>query len=110
MSTDNIQTVADEPSHLLDGLQDLLQRQTELAQQGKIGDVELLSKQASSVVERIVETGILELPEFENRGGQLQELYEELRLTITAQEADITQKLRRIGKAKKTVRAYRSNI
>jgi len=110
MSTDNIQTVADEPSHLLDSLQGLLQRQTKLAQQGKIGDMELLSKQASSVVERIVETGILELPEFENRRGQLQELYEELRLTITAQEADITQKLRWIGKAKKTVRAYRSNI
>jgi hypothetical protein len=110
MGTDNIRTIADEPLHLLDDLQGLLERQTKLAQQGKIGDVQLLSKQACPVVERIAETGILELPKFKNRREQLQKLYEDLCLTITAQEADITEKLRQIGKAKKTVRAYRSNI
>ena len=110
MSTDNIQTIVNEPLHLVDDLQNLLEKQTRLARQGKIGDVELLSRQAGSIVARLAETGILELPEFENRRGQLQELYEQLRLTIAAQEADITEKLRQIGKAKKTVRAYRSNI
>ena len=110
MSSDNIQIIVEEPLHLLDDLQGLLERQTKLAQQGKIGDMELLSKQAGSVVEKIADTGILELPEFENRRGQLQKLYEQLCLTITAQEADITEKLRRVRKGKKTVGAYRSNI
>ena len=109
MSTDNIQTIVDEPLHLLDDLQSLLEKQTKLAQQGKIGDVELLSEQASSVVERIARTGILELPKFKNRRGQLQKLYEELCLTITAQEAEITEKLRHVRKGKKTIRTYRSN-
>jgi len=109
MSTDNTENIADEPSHLLDDLQALLERQTKLAQQGKIGDVELLSKEASSVVERLAETGILELPEFKNRRGQLQKLYEELCLTITGQQADITEKLRHVRKGKKTIRTYRSN-
>ena len=110
MSTDEIQTIADTPSDLLDNLQGLLERQTKLAQQGKVSDVELLSTQAGSVVERIAETGILELPEFRNRRRQLQRLYKELCLTITAQETDISEKLRQIGKGKKTIRAYRSNI
>jgi hypothetical protein len=110
MSTDNIQILPDEPLHLLDDLQGLLREQIKLAQQGKIGDVELLSKQASSVVERLAETGILELPEFENRRGQLQKLYEELRLTVAAQEADIAERLKQVRKGRKTIRAYRSNI
>lgn len=110
MSTDEIQTIADEPLHLLDNLQALLERQTKLAQQGKIGDVELLSKQAGSVVERIAEIGIFELPEFRSRRRQLQKLYEELCLTITVQQAHITQRLSHVHKGKKTIGTYLSNI
>ena len=110
MTNDDIETIADRPSDLLDSLQGLLERQTKLAQQGKIGDVELLSRQAGSVVERIAETGILELPKFKNRREQLQKLYEELCLTVTAQEADITQRLSHIRKGKKTIKIYRGTI
>lgn len=109
MSTDNIQTIADEPLHMLKDLQSLLEEQTKLARQGKIGDVELLSKKASSVVERLAETGILGLPEFENRRGQLQKLYTELCLAITAQQADVSQRLSHVRKGKQTIRAYHSN-
>ena len=109
MGTDNIRTIADEPLHLLDDLQGLLERQTKLAQQGKIGDVQLLSKQACPVVERIAETGILELPKFKNRRAQLHRLYADLRLAITAQQADITQRLSHVRKGKRTIRTYRGN-
>jgi len=37
-------------THLLDDLQDLLEKQIELAQQGNISGVEVLSKQANSLV------------------------------------------------------------
>ena len=109
MSTDNIQTIVDEPLHLLDDLQSLLEEQTKLTRQGKIGDVELLGEQISSVVERIAETGILELPKFKNRRAQLHRLYADLRLAITAQQADITQRLRHVRKGKRTIRTYRGN-
>jgi hypothetical protein len=109
MSTDKIKTLADEPLHLLDDLQSLLEKQTKLTQQGKIGDVEVLSRQAESVVEKIAQTGILELLEFRNRRRRLQESYEELRLTITAQQADIAQRLSHVRKGKQTIRTYRSN-
>jgi hypothetical protein len=87
-----------------------LEKQTKLARQGKIGDVELLSRQASSVVKRLAETGILELPEFRNRRRRLQESYKELRLTITAQQADITERLNHVRRGKKAVGIYRGNI
>jgi hypothetical protein len=109
MSTDNTETIADEPLHLLDDLQSLLEKQTKLAQRGNIGDVELLSKQASSIVGKIAQAGILQSPKFKNQRGQLRKLYEELCLTITAQEADITEKLNHVRKGRKTIRTYRSN-
>jgi len=100
----------DKQIHLLDDLQSLLEKQIELVQQGNISGVEILSKQASSLVVEIAQTGILELREFKNRREQLQKLYDSLLLAITAQRADISEKLSRVRKGKKTVGIYRSNI
>jgi len=100
----------DKQIHLLDKLQSLLEKQIELARQGNISKVEILSKQAGSVVGKIAQTGVLELPEFKNRQGQLQKLYEDLCLAITAQKAGTTEELSRVRKGKKTVEVYRSNI
>jgi len=100
----------DKQIHLLDDLQSLLEKQIELVQQGNISGVEILSKQASSLVVEIAQTGILELREFKNRREQLQKLYDSLLLAITAQRADIAEKLSRVRKGKKTIGIYRSNI
>lgn len=100
----------DKKTHLLDDLQSLLEKQMELAQQDNISGVEVLSKQASSLVVEIAQTGILELREFKNRREQLQKLYDSLLLAITAQRADISEKLSRVRKGKKTIGIYRSNI
>jgi hypothetical protein len=95
---------------LLDELQSLLEKQIELAQHGNISDVEVLSKQVSSLVERIVQAGILGLAEFENRREQLQKLYKDLCLAVTAQRAETAERLGRVRKGKKTIAAYRGNI
>ncbi len=100
----------DKQIDLLDELQNLLEKQIELALHGNISDVELLSKQASSLVERIVQAGILGLAEFGNRREQLQKLYKDLCLTVTAQRADISEKLSRVRKVRKTIETYRENI
>jgi hypothetical protein len=110
MSTDSIQTVMDEPLHLLDDLLSLLETQIKLVRQGKTGDVELLSQQASSFVERIAQMAILELPEFKNRRGQLQKLYTQLCLAIAAQEADVTKTLSHIRRGRKAIKIYRNRI
>ena len=100
----------DKQMHLLDNLQSLLEKQIKLAQQGNISDVEALSRQAGSLVGKIVQTGIFEMAEFENRRKQFQKLYKDLRLAITAQKADSAEKLNRVRRGKKTIKTYRSNI
>ncbi|MFB0524942.1 MAG: hypothetical protein ACETVZ_05335 [Phycisphaerae bacterium] len=110
MCADNIKIIPDRQLHLLDELQSLLEKQIELARQGSIIDMERLSSQASSLVEKITQAGILELSEFKNRREHLQKLYEDLCLALTAQKADIAEKLSQVRKVKKTIGTYRTNI
>jgi len=100
----------DKQIHLLDDLQSLLEKQTELAQQGNISEVEVLSKQAGSLVAEITQAGFLELAEFKNRRERLQKLYDGLCLAFAAQKASVAEELNRVHKARKTIGTYRSNI
>ncbi len=110
MSTDSVEIIPDGQIHLLDELQSLLEKQIELARQSNINEIEVLSKQASSLVGKIARSGVLESSEFNNRREQLRKLYDSLCLAITAQRADVGEKLSRVRKGKKTIEAYRSNI
>ena len=94
----------------LDVLENLLESQIELAQQGNIGDVELLRKQADSLVEKITQEDFLESPEFQNRREKLKKLYGNLCLALTAAKADTSAKINQVGKGRKTIKTYRSNI
>ena len=97
-------------SSALDDLQSLLEKQIELAQQGNVSEVEVLNEQAGSLVEKTIQMGILESPEFKSRREQLQKLYSRLCLAVTAQRADVAEKLSRVRKGKKTIETYHSNI
>ncbi len=113
MSTNNTDVIGDNQIHLLDELQTLLEKQVEMAKQGNIRDVELLSEKSGSLVEKIAQTGILDPadPAFDEvRREQLQKLYEDLCLAVTAQKAGVREELSRVRKGKKTVQAYRSHI
>ncbi len=102
----------DKQIHMLDELQSLLEEQIKLAQRGNPASkrIEVLSKQADSLVGRIVQSGILESAEFKNRREHLKKLYDTLRLAIAAQKADTSTKLNQIRRGKKTIETYRSNI
>jgi len=95
---------------LLDDLQVLLEKQIGLAKADNISKVEVLGEQAGFLVEKITQTGILELPEFENRREQLQKLYDGLCLAIAAQKHETIEKLSQVRKGKKTIAAYRGSI
>lgn len=113
MSRKNSEAIGDNPKHLLDELQTLLEKQVETARQGKIRDVEVLSKQAGSLSEKIAQTGILDPADLafnEVRREKLQKLYEELCLAITDQKAEVSKELSRVRKGKKTIQTYRSHI
>ena len=102
----------DKQIHMADELLSLLEEQIKLVQQGNRAgkQIELLSKQADSLVGKIAQSGILESVEFRNRREHLKKLYDTLCLTITAQKADTSAKLNQIRTGKKTIRIYRSNI
>jgi len=102
--------IPDENTHLLDELQKMLEKQKELVHQGGIIDSERLSAQASRLVGKIVQAGILELSEFKNRREHLQKLYQDLCLAITTECADIAEKLSQVRKGKKIIQIYRKNI
>ena len=91
-------------------LKSLLKRQIGLARKGNIKEVEVLSEQASSLVEKVKLSGVLESAEHKSQLEQLQKLYQELCLVITAQQARTTEELKRIRKGKRTIAAYRGNI
>lgn len=110
MSTDSAEIIPDGQIHLLNELQGLLEKQRELARQGNINEIEVLSKQASSLVSKIARSGVLESSEFNNRREQLQKLYDGLCLAITAQKANVSKKLSQVRKGRKMLGAYRSSF
>jgi len=98
--------IIDEQIHLLDELQNVLDKQIELVRQGGLSNLETLSRDANSLVEKIVQTGILELSEYRYWRERLQKLYDNLCLAITAQKTDTAERLSRVHKGKKLLDAY----
>ncbi len=110
MSADSVEIIPDGQIHLLDELQSLLEKQIELARQGNINEIEVLSKQASSLVGKITRSGVLESSEFKSQHEQLRKLYQDLCLALTTQQVETAEELSRVRKGKKTIETYRSNI
>ncbi len=110
MSINSVEIIPDKQKELLYELQSLLEKQIELARQGNINGIEALSKQAGSLVEKISRFGFFESSEFIIQREQLRKLYQDICLTLIAQQAETTKELRRVRNGKKTVAAYRGNI
>jgi hypothetical protein len=109
MNTDGSETIPDKQIYLNE-LQNMLEKQIELARQGNVNEIEALSKQASYLVEKIAKMGILESPEFKNQHKLFRKLYQDLYLALTAQQAENTKELTRIRRGKKTIATYGKNI
>lgn len=100
----------DEHMYLLDNLQSLLEKQTEVARRGDFGRVEVLAEQAGSVVEKIVKIKTFDQPEFDDRRKHLVKLYKKLELMLAAGKASVGKQLRQIGNVKKTIKVYHNSI
>jgi len=100
----------DKQTLLLQDLRAFLEKQIDLANQGGIKDVEAVCEQADSLVAKIARSRILQRPEFQTERRQLQKLYTDLFLALTAQKAETAKQLTLLHKGKKTLRVYRSNI
>jgi hypothetical protein len=113
MSTTHSEIISNDRINLLDELQVLLERQIELARQGRLGEFEALSRQADALVGKIIQTGTLDPSEAfcdVGRRKQLKRLYEDLCLTITAQKAGVCENISQVRKGKRTIQAYRGHV
>ena len=110
MAANSVKHVSKEAENLLNDLQNLLKKQIKLAHKGDIIGVESLSRQANSLVEKNMQSGILEQADLKNQREKLQKLYEQLSLIISAQIAKTEEQINRIRKGKKLIGGYRKNI
>ena len=110
MNLKSVENNLDEQRRLLSELQHLLEKQIELAHQGDIAGVERIVEQANILVEEVSQMGTLEWVQFRSQRTRLQKLYEASSLALTAQKADIAEKLSHVRKGKKTIEAYHSSI
>jgi hypothetical protein len=97
----------DEQMRLLDDLQGLLEKQMEMVRRGNLRRVEALAEQANSIVARIVQTRMLEHPEFDGRRENLTKLYKKLELMLATGKDAVNRQIRRVGSGRKTLQAYR---
>ena len=113
MTAGNNEVINDNPQRLLDELRALLEKQVALARRGSIGEVEVLSRQADSIVEKIIQTKTPDSPQSllnAKHREQLGKLYENLCLAISAQKTGAGAELKNVRKSKKTIQTYRRNI
>jgi hypothetical protein len=112
MSTNSIEIIPDENIHLLNELQSLLKKQIELSHQGNSASeqIESLSMQTDCLVEKIVQAEIFQCPELKHQRALLKKLYENLCLAISAQKAEVAEKIRQVRKGRSTIGTYRRSI
>ena len=95
---------------LVNTLQSLLKKKLHCARHGDISTVETLSAQSDAIVQQINREKILDLDEFKTHKKQLQKAYEDLSMALKIQKDDIAEKVSRIKKGKKTIKAYKKNV
>ena len=94
----------------LNDLQNLLEKQTELVKRGNISGIESLAEQANSLIDQITRAGLLKHAEFAGHREKLKRLYDDLCMAVAAQKADVSEKISRVRKGRKTIQTYRNTI
>ena len=111
-SPHDIETVSVEGLRLLNNLQDLLERLLQLAHQSDSANKQFstLTDQAGSLVNKITQVGILDVPEYRSRREQVRKQYEDLCLIVAAQKANTSREINQIQRGRKILKTYRRNI
>jgi hypothetical protein len=109
MSTDGVEIVPGEHQGLLDKLEDLLNRQIAQARKGDFLASEILSEQSGKVVDRLGRTSVPESIEFKEQFERLAKLYRQTILMVAVEKDRLEKQLQQVGRARKTLRAYRGH-
>jgi hypothetical protein len=112
MNTNVSEIAPDEQICLLNKLKNLLEEQIQIIHQGNANNdrIDDFNRQTESIVEKIVESGILEIEELNHQRDQLKKLYNILNLAVIAQRDETTRNIKHIRRGKKTIDVYQSNM
>jgi len=91
---------------LVDELQQLLERQLDLARGGSLARLQQLSERVDTVVSRITEAGMMDSPPLRSRMPVLEVLYRELCIILVAQQRETSRTLRAVRQGKRLLRTY----
>ena len=97
-------------SSAIESLKALLTKQLTLARQGSISEVEALVSQSDALVRQISDAGIPKMQEFKEHRQELERLYKNIFLALTAQKDDTAEQLKQVRKGKRTIEVYRTSI
>ena len=107
MNTDGVEIVPGEHQGLLDKLEDSLNRQIAQARKGDFLASEILSEQSGKIVDRLDRTSVSESIEFKEQFERLAKLYRQTILMVAVEKDRLEKQLQQVGRARKTLRAYR---
>ncbi len=110
MRADNGDIPPGEQAFVLQELQNLLEKQIDLANQGNIKDVEAMAGQCEPFVAKIRAAGLLKKPEYKAERERLAKLYRDLQLALSTQKGAAAEQLKLIRKHKRTLAIYRGNV
>lgn len=91
---------------LLDNLQNLLEKQIEMARKSNFRCLEELAMQSESIVEEIIGTKTFEGSEFDVARNNISELYKKLELILVAAQDSVKKQQRQVSEGRKTLQAY----
>ncbi|OHB79354.1 MAG: hypothetical protein A2Z25_15825 [Planctomycetes bacterium RBG_16_55_9] len=112
MSTDGGPTTSGEQTRLIGQLQNLLEKQLQLARQGDATSERFgaLMGKAGSLLEEMARTGIADLADVQRHREELRRRYESVCLIVAAQKAHVSRELRQIRRGRNILGTYRRNI
>jgi hypothetical protein len=101
---------ASDDIRLLEELENLLKEQIALAQKGSFAAVLQMAERCEPLVAKIAEARLFERPEHKTAKDRLAGLYQDLQMTLSAQQSVAAEQLKSVRKGKKTLAIYRGNI
>jgi len=95
---------------LIEDLCHLLEKQTAMAIQGDLAEVEALMSDAENLMQKIAQLKVAGSASLTEKKNKLQDMYKKLSLIITSSKDETFAELVKVRKNKTMVKAYRSNI
>jgi vacuolar-type H+-ATPase subunit H len=92
-----------------DSLEQLLQKQIEMAETGNYKAVEKFAIEADCEIKKILTNKPTQIPDFENKRKNILKMYKKLELMLSAEKENVKGQQKTVDNVRKTLSAYQTN-